>query len=500
MHRRSPLASAYLEYTLSRDLNAAASHWNRMTGVWLYDFDSPGYAPWIRESTGHLCIDVGATSTSAPAHAAALDDPVADVVCLTSGSKNIEQALLSEMELDDIHTILCYGKIRESEISIWAGDVEFGSMWDTNPESDFAPCFAEEKRFFSGALTLADVQKDTPWMYEDTSTGRRYDCPPTDVVDGGWTRIDIQALDGGKFRGPARGVHHFVRAVQLGRAHDVQKWWLSQANHVLRDDKYPGFYEKCFLVTHLSFTISIWNPQDSHTLRGTFMVDAPITPVYLFLFPPQLRLKDGELSARIPYPGEAFYWSHDPRGRDRLSEAAVHALGLPSVFLQARVGGPAWTQANYALLAEFHCAKGFDPTSMDVARDLGYPRANTSEKRRLIFRGIGNSVLRRARETLATYPSCGYEDVCIRCKRIDSLLCLIQDQTVWRRPVQLSLTLPPRSQMQCARSITERMRQASALGGQETEAQMAWRTARPTMSNTYRSISETMRRASDLGS
>ncbi|KAJ7435601.1 hypothetical protein B0H11DRAFT_673360 [Mycena galericulata] len=115
-HRNSPLASAYLEYTLCRDLNAAAAYWNSQTGVWLYDFDSPDYTAWIRMSTGRLCVDVGATSPTPPLlMAPALDTAVADSLLVTSGAAGFETALLAEMALDDIHTILCYGIVSRSQ-------------------------------------------------------------------------------------------------------------------------------------------------------------------------------------------------------------------------------------------------------------------------------------------------------------------------------------------------------------------------------------------------
>ncbi|KAJ7331088.1 hypothetical protein DFH08DRAFT_815170 [Mycena albidolilacea] len=112
IHRNSPLASAYLEYTLPqcRNLNAATTHWNRKTGVWLYDLDSPDYDAWICVSTGRLCIDIGATSSTPPLlMAPLLDNPIADGLLVTSGTAAFEATLLTKMVLNDIHTVLCNG-------------------------------------------------------------------------------------------------------------------------------------------------------------------------------------------------------------------------------------------------------------------------------------------------------------------------------------------------------------------------------------------------------
>lgn len=48
-----------------------------------------------------------------------------------------------------------------------------------------------------------------------------------------WQRIHSQDLfsDG---REASCGVRHLIRAVQLDQAQNVQKWWLSQANHVMK--------------------------------------------------------------------------------------------------------------------------------------------------------------------------------------------------------------------------------------------------------------------------
>lgn len=43
---------------------AAAAHLNLQAGVWLYDLDGPDYDVWICMSTGRLCIDLGATSST----------------------------------------------------------------------------------------------------------------------------------------------------------------------------------------------------------------------------------------------------------------------------------------------------------------------------------------------------------------------------------------------------------------------------------------------------
>ncbi|KAJ7435595.1 hypothetical protein B0H11DRAFT_1662951, partial [Mycena galericulata] len=93
----------------------------------------------------------------------------------------------------------------------------------------------------------------------------------------------------------------------------------------------------------------------------------------LFLFQPRVHIEVGELLVHVPPLNEAYFWSHDPYGRSRLSSAGARDLGMPHVFMQARVGGSTWPRADYELLRQFHFAKGFNPDSSEIAHRLGYP-------------------------------------------------------------------------------------------------------------------------------
>ncbi|KAJ6619351.1 hypothetical protein B0H10DRAFT_2368620 [Mycena sp. CBHHK59/15] len=337
MHRNSPLASAYLEYTLCRDLNAAAVYWNGQTGVWLYDFDSPDYTAWIRMSTGGLCVDVGATSpTPLLLTAHALDTAVADSLLVACGAAGFETVLLAGMALDDIHTILCYSTIRECDVSLWTGEVALGSLWKAKSDSDFAS-----------------------------------------------------------------GVRHLIRSVQLNQAQNVQKWWLPQANNVFKTVGYPvlGDYIQSFIRRDHYNMPSQTKTHGTHRSRGT----SRARPA------PQRGLL---LVARSPRPES----SQLRRARD---------LGMPHVFMQARVGGSAWSRADYEL-RQFHFAKGFNPASPEIAHRLGYPPAHTDGLGRLVFRGIKGTVLHSVRETLKTYPAGDTGAQCLRCDRIDALSFRIQ--------------------------------------------------------------------------
>ena len=85
-------------------------------------------------------------------------------------------------------------------------------------------------------------------------------------------------------------------------------------------------------------------------------------PGYLFVCP-EKDLRIGPSSFRLPdYPA---YWSLDP-------EEAIE-LGFPSIELNTSLLEDSWDADVYAALRQFHQAKGFDPDSQDVARQLGHP-------------------------------------------------------------------------------------------------------------------------------
>lgn len=89
----------------------------------------------------------------------------------------------------------------------------------------------------------------------------------------------------------------------------------------------------------------------------------------------------------FPCPGEDFrtdpssfcwpdcpvYWALDPLGVKRLSKEESARLGFPSIQLKTTIPGWYWDSDVYSELHQFHKAKGFDPDSQYVARDLGYP-------------------------------------------------------------------------------------------------------------------------------
>ncbi|KAF9257435.1 hypothetical protein L218DRAFT_831854, partial [Marasmius fiardii PR-910] len=68
-----------------------------------------------------------------------------------------------------------------------------------------------------------------------------------------------------------------------------------------------------------------------------------------------------------------YFWSHDPSGQDPLSPDMCRYLGLPitlSVILD--YFQQSWPTKVYKALHDYQVARGFDPTTTDLAQSLQY--------------------------------------------------------------------------------------------------------------------------------
>ncbi|KAJ6578856.1 hypothetical protein DFH09DRAFT_1310824 [Mycena vulgaris] len=150
-----------------------------------------------------------------------------------------------------------------------------------------------------------------------------------------------------------------------------------QANHIMGKSGLDA--EQCSVITRVYFYFSIGFDLDKFTLRGTFMADTPTDEVYLFLFPGNVDVSDGQLTVDLPPESETYYLSFNPQGIERLSEDTIEQIGLPRLSFEAIVHAIQWPQNHYNLIRECHRAKGFDPDTQDVAIELGYPLVDVDE-------------------------------------------------------------------------------------------------------------------------
>lgn len=114
------------------------------------------------------------------------------------------------------------------------------------------------------------------------------------------------------------------------------------------------------------------------------MANAPTDELYLFLLLTDIDTSDGHLAVHLPQGNKTYYWSFDPNGTEQLPRDTWEELGLPHIKFRAEVGGRRWTKEVYDCISQFHRTKGFNPTSQEVAIELGYPLVNVDRLNSLI--------------------------------------------------------------------------------------------------------------------
>ncbi|KAL0564718.1 hypothetical protein V5O48_017324, partial [Marasmius crinis-equi] len=82
-----------------------------------------------------------------------------------------------------------------------------------------------------------------------------------------------------------------------------------------------------------------------------------LPPIYLF----------------IPPFSTSTFWSFYPDGQMPLSGNLCRYLGLPVRLLTEDFAERSWTTSSYRHIRDYQIARGFDPTTTDFARHLGFP-------------------------------------------------------------------------------------------------------------------------------
>ncbi|KAJ7816255.1 hypothetical protein B0H13DRAFT_1663513, partial [Mycena leptocephala] len=98
---------------------------------------------------------------------------------------------------------------------------------------------------------------------------------------------------------------------------------------------------------------------------------------YLFVCPAR-NFQVGTSSFR--WPDCPAFWSLDPAGIERLSLEDAKILGFPVIHAETVIHGVCWDDAVYTGLRRFQRAKGFNQDAQDLAKDLGYPLYELSNR------------------------------------------------------------------------------------------------------------------------
>ncbi|KAK1219696.1 hypothetical protein PQX77_017592 [Marasmius sp. AFHP31] len=96
-------------------------------------------------------------------------------------------------------------------------------------------------------------------------------------------------------------------------------------------------------------------------------------PCYLFV-PPPPRLSDGAPDIETWLRGEnLYYYSYDPEGGSAITWVDRLTLGLPSFISGFRMNYTYWQTEAYDFMEKWQRAKGFDYSTIDYAKSLGFP-------------------------------------------------------------------------------------------------------------------------------
>ncbi|KAK1216157.1 hypothetical protein PQX77_021210 [Marasmius sp. AFHP31] len=91
-------------------------------------------------------------------------------------------------------------------------------------------------------------------------------------------------------------------------------------------------------------------------------------PIYLFVQPPPFGLDNGGTSS-------VHFWSFDEDGQSQLSDNLCLDFGLPTTFSISQFSQSFSSSNNaYDSLRQYQLLRGFDPSTADFARSLGFDK------------------------------------------------------------------------------------------------------------------------------
>ncbi|KAJ7742649.1 hypothetical protein DFH07DRAFT_777595 [Mycena maculata] len=418
--RKFPLASCYLEYSMQKELAVRfvicpslftqymSVRMPAFTGcVLLANFLSP-----MNTLPGYVNKPADYVSMFHPLLKIA---PNLSMLCIA----NMDDHLLAQsFELADIHIILGHLPRWESMLLTGQGHVSVGSVLVFETRTD---CAQLENVFELARLPGCKINV-FPW-----------DEWPADFnansMSNGWTRFELPDR--------AYGVYHTKSSIKILQTAWEQATyaWLSQANHifsVLHENPCP------ILIKDIKFSLSIWYPEDEYTLDGTFMAGTFPEQMYLFVSPLYVR--------QVPPPNEAFYWSLDPLGVERLTEDQAETFRVPNISFAARLWGCSWTEDHYEALQHFYLDKGYNPASLDAVNQLGCPLFEVHREQVVVssqgdYMTIGSLLA----DTLCIKEICrrqpkGTDKFCLHIRlEMKSGACYVLPQAeVWKHPVNIT--------------------------------------------------------------
>ncbi|KAK7057866.1 hypothetical protein R3P38DRAFT_2760029 [Favolaschia claudopus] len=191
------------------------------------------------------------------------------------------------------------------------------------------------------------------------------------LMDGGWNCIQLGSIESSSDR---LHLEHRIpgkidRRSQETIPHQLTRYFSAsysafpcQTSYIFSRQKYCSLSDFNCIINDVRITFSPEPPP-----HQTILPD----PAFLFLPPTKDCISSDGM--RLQYPDRAPYWSLHPSGNPRLSPEQAAILCLPPVNIEISMFVHFYSAQFYAAAAEFYRRKGFDPTSQDVARELGEP-------------------------------------------------------------------------------------------------------------------------------
>ncbi|KAF9255287.1 hypothetical protein L218DRAFT_1008747 [Marasmius fiardii PR-910] len=191
--------------------------------------------------------------------------------------------------------------------------------------------------------------------------------PSLDVMNDGRTRLQITP-----FTSPT---HCFQFCLGYDYQHRRSSIWLAQACRVFKTLSIPRdewkVYGYVYKVDLELFPVTEETGYPRFDDKGHYR--GFVFPCYLFVRP-FLRFADGFPDMSCWNSGtDLYYWSTDPNGHSAMTDEERVALGLPRYVPKVETYMRTWSLKDYDFIRELQGAKGFDPTTTDFARSLGYP-------------------------------------------------------------------------------------------------------------------------------
>ncbi|KAJ8082101.1 hypothetical protein PM082_007947 [Marasmius tenuissimus] len=221
--------------------------------------------------------------------------------------------------------------------------------------------------------TRADVRVSQPTVISKSTntpiatannawTSSSVDISDRKVLENGLTRFTLASP-------PRRGVYVFLGWNWWGIAAGD---WLSQAWRIFHErgvtlgDDLSDYSLVC-PYAWLETSGSLDDSEAQHERQSQ-------QPIYLFVRSPPLDLGKKTMRARVRCKTSSLhYWSFDNDGRSPLSPDTCHGLGLPNELVYRDNSTRfSWDYEEYQRIHQYQLFRGFDPSTTDFARHLGY--------------------------------------------------------------------------------------------------------------------------------